>query len=444
MAKIFCSSTGSNTAPYETWAKAATSFANALAQATVAGDVVAVDATNPPAAVVANTTWQFAANIHITASTNSGTDTITPTTMGFSTWLGYSASSAFSLTLQGAFSVTMYGLTFRMGSASSTLNFTCGNSDGSNYAFDSSTFWLNAGASSALNFGLTSAGFNHATKLVNSTIRFGAIGQVINVRGSFEGVGGGISSAGVAPTTLFAGTDRTTTVRWAHADLSHVTGTLVGNQASSSCEFHFIQPKLGSGVTILATQSVANLSSGSAWIYDGASDGTDGRFEYHNALGSIITDSSIKFTGSAAGQSWKIITTANASGVSPFITPSIDLFHDATSSITPRLEILRDGSATAYTDAEVWGEFVAKITSGAMPGTLYNDRQALADLYAGTAGTAQAAGSDTWDGENATHWAGKVDSGAALTPAEPGAIRGRLVVAVPSVSDLYLDPFIRF
>ena len=443
MAKIFCSSTGSNTAPYDTWAKAATTFITALGQATSDGDVVAVDATNPPANVTANTTWQIPARIHVTASTNSGVDTITPTTMGFSTWLGYSASSAFSLTIQGTPMVTMYGLTFRIGSSGSSLNFTVGNSDGSNYNFDNCIFWMNAGASTALNFGLVSSGFNSSMRLVNSTIRFGAVGQAINVRGSFEGVGGGISSAGSAPTTLFAGTDRTTTVRWAHADLSHVTGTLVGNQASSSCEFHFIQPKLGAGVTILGTQSVANLSSGSAWIYDGASDGTDGRFEYHNALGSIITDSSIKFTGGAAGQSWKIITTANASGVSPFITPSIDLFHDATSSITPRLEILRDGSATAYTDAEVWGEFVAKITSGAMPGTLYTDRQALADLYAGTAGTAQAAGSDTWDGENATHWAGKVDSGSSLTPAEPGALRGRLCVAVASVTDLYLDPFIR-
>lgn len=444
MAKIFCSSTGSNTAPYDTWAKAATSFANALAVATTDGDVVAVDATNPPANVTANTTWLFAANIHITASTNSGVDTITPTTMGFSTWLGYSASSAYSLTLQGAFSVTMYGLTLRMGSSGSSLNFTVGNSDGSNYNFDDCIFWLNAGATTALNFGLVSAGFNSSMRLVNTTIRFGVPGQVINVRGSFEGLGGGISSAGAAPNTLFAGTDRTTTVRWAHADLSHVTGTLVGNQASSSCEFHFIQPKLGSGVTVLATQTPANNASGSVWIYDGATDGTDGRFEYHNALGSIVTDSTIKFTGGAAGQSWKVTTTANARGVSPFITPSIDLYHTGTSSITPRMEILRDGSSTAYTDAEVWGEFVAKITSGTMMGTVRTDRQALADLYAGTAGTAQAAGSDTWDGENATHWAGKVDSGAPLTPAEPGAIRGRLVVAVPNVSDLYLDPFIRF
>ena len=73
---VICSSTGSNTSPYETWAKAATTFATAIAQASTSGDVVAVDAASPPADIAANATWTFVANCSVIASTNTGTATI--------------------------------------------------------------------------------------------------------------------------------------------------------------------------------------------------------------------------------------------------------------------------------------------------------------------------------------------------------------------------------
>lgn len=46
MATIYCSHTGSNTAPYDTKAKAATTLAAAIAAMTAAGDVILVDHTH--------------------------------------------------------------------------------------------------------------------------------------------------------------------------------------------------------------------------------------------------------------------------------------------------------------------------------------------------------------------------------------------------------------
>jgi hypothetical protein len=119
----------------------------------------------------------------------------------------------------------------------------------------------------------------------------------------------------------------------------------------------------------------------------------------------------------------------------------VSFYNTGTSGITPRFEILRDGSATAYTDAQVWGEFSAKVTSGSTQATFYNDRQALADWAAGTTASDQAAGAGlgSWTGESGTAWSGKVDSGSTITPAENGHIRGRVVVGVAS-STFYVNP----
>ena len=68
----------------------------------------------------------------------------------------------------------------------------------------------------------------------------------------------------------------------------------------------------------------------------------------------------------------------------------------------------------------------------------------MLDYALGTSSTAQAngAGLGSWTGENATAWSGKIDSGSAVTPAEVGALRGRICVAATSAT-VYIDPQIR-
>jgi hypothetical protein len=440
---VFCSSTGSNTSPYETWAKAATTFATAIAQASTSGDVVVVDATNPPAAVVSSTTWTFAANCSVIASTNSGTATITPTTMGATTWIG--STNDQSITLAGAFRVYLYGITIRSGSAAGN-GININTTDGGHFELESCYIWCSQTGTASSAFNSATAGNNNFTQLKNCTLRYGATGQTVQFRGAFEMLGGSVSSAGSALTTFCTAGSNSSSIKFIGVDLSHITGTLVGNNANSAVIYEFVQCRFSTSLSaVMATQtSVTNKGSAKVFVYAcnaGTAD-AHGLFAYYDAFGTLTSDTGIYFTGGAASQSWKIVTTANCSFGTPFVSPWVSLYNTGTSAITPRLEVLRDGSATAYKDSEVWGQFSVKDNAGFTNPTFYNDRQALVDWAAGTAGASQASGSDTWDGENATHWAGKVDSGAAVTPDEAGHIRGRVVVGAPSIT-VYADPQIR-
>jgi hypothetical protein len=158
-------------------------------------------------------------------------------------------------------------------------------------------------------------------------------------------------------------------------------------------------------------------------------------FGYYNALGSAVSDTGIYFTSGDAGQSWKIVTTSYATSIMPFISPWIDVYHSGTSAITPYLEILRDGTTSAYTDTVVYAEFGYKDTTGVVTASFKNDKGTGSDQAAG-------AGTGSWTGEAGSAWSGKIDSGSSMTPAEAGSLTARVVCAGSSAT-FYVDPQIR-
>lgn len=437
MANIFVSSTGSNTSPYETWAKATTDFATALAATTTGGNIV-VDVTNPPADIGATTTWTFVADCNVIASTNSGTSTITPTPMGTSAWLG-NGSTSYGITLAGAFQVYIYGITFRIAGASS-VSLSINNTNGGHFELENCYLWQGTThASAAVFLGSGSSNVRTYTKLKNSTIRFGAA-QGIGLAGKVEIEGGGISSAGSQASTLFrSGNSQNSDYLIFGFDASYCVVALVASMTTCASTYKFIQCKIPASVAILATQAAGDKSGGSAWVLDCSNGDTHGLFGYYDAFGSVVSDSSIYFTTGNAAQSWKIITTANCTFTTPFVTPWIQLYNTGTSAITPYFEILRDGSSTAYQNDEVWGEFSAKITSGSTLASLSSDRMAIAGS---PANQDAGAGLGSWTGEGGTAWSGKIDSGSSLTPAEVGHLRGRVVVGEPGIT-VYIDPQVR-
>jgi len=442
MASLFVSSTGSNTSPYDTWAKAATTFATAIA-ATASGDIVAVDAASPPADIAATTTWTFVSNCSVIASTNSGTSTITPTTMGTTTYLGASGATSYGITLAGAFKVYFYGITFR-NSGTTNQSITLNSTDGGHFEFESCYIWLGTtNVSSNIQIGaVTNTATQSFTTFKNTTFRISATAQGLSCSSAVEFYGGSVSNAGSIPTTLFKAGNNAQSISATGFDVSYGgSGTLVGSQTSSAAKFTFVQCKLGSGMTAMATQTPANKSSASVWLFDCNSGDTHGMFGYYDAFGSCISNTGIYFTTGAAAQSWQIDTTSNCSFGTPFTSPWVSWYNTSTSAITPRFEILRDGSTTAYTDAQVWGEFSIKDNTGVVTPTFFNDRQALSAWVAGTAGTSQATGAGTgsWTGKGASAWSGKVDSSSAATPAENGHIRGRVVVGAASIT-VYVNP----
>ncbi len=447
MANRFVSGTGSNTSPYDTWASAATSLATAIT-GSASGDVFVIDAASPGADVTANTTWTFLGNASIIASTNSGTSTITPTTMGTGTWLGAGGATSYSLTFAGAFRVYFYGITLRI-TGTTNLSILLNATDGGHFEFDSCYFWLGTtNASARINIGNSAAGNNTYTQFKNCTFRFGSTGQSFTNAGRSQFFGGEISSAGSTPATLLAATNNAQEVGFDGVNLSLITGTLVASQVGSSASYKFTQCRIGAGVTPMAVQTPTNKSSALVYLYDCSDGDSHGLFGYYDAFGSIVSNTGTYVTAGAAGQSWQITTTANCSFGTPFVTPWINLYSAGASATTYKLELLRNnGTASAYDDAAVWGEFSVKDNSGFTNSDIFTDRQALVDWAAGTAGSTSGrtgVGTGSWTiGSSNSPASFVVDSGTTITQAEAGHIRARVAVGATSVSNLFLDPQIR-
>lgn len=439
---VFSGAAGTNAGT--SWTNAYTAFASAVTAATTAGDIILVHKTHQEN-LGANTTYTFLADVLVVSVDKDASDALAA--MGEGGWIG-SASAARTVTLNGAFKVLLYGMTFRGHGASLTTN----NTDGGQFALEFCKFWItNTGASGNVIFG--AANINCWTRLLNCEIKHarttnGSWSTLVG--GRLEMLGGSIIAASTSTAAVFAevgSSNAGTNILCQGVDMSGIAAsqTLVGSMARAYTEVRFIQCKLPATAARMATQTPANLSSAHVWLHDCDTGDTHGIFEYRNALGSIETNSSIYYATGAAGQSWKVTTTSNASYSSPFCTPWIDWYNTGTSAITPRLEILRDGSATAYTEAEVWAEFTTKTEAGSVLSTVTSTRQALADRVAGTTASDVAAGAGlgSWTGESGTAWAGKLQS-ASVTPDEVGYLRARVCVGLASVSgSLYVDPQIR-
>ncbi len=448
MANRFVSGTGSNTSPYDTWAKAATTLATAIT-GSAADDVFVIDAASPGADISANTTWTFLGNASVIASTNSGTSTITPTIMGTSAYIGAGGATSYALTFAGAFKVYFYGVTFRI-SGTTNVSMSFGNSDGAHYVFDNCYFWQGTTSSSGrISFGASSGGSNSYTETKNCVYRFGATAQGITASGHLDVLSGTVDVTSATPTSLFLNANNTQFVDIFGVDFSNLgSNNLVGSQSGSATTFRFSQCRFGSGYSAMATQTPANKASAKVWIFDCSSGDEHGLLGYHDAFGSIVSNTGTYLTAGAAAQSWQITTTANCGFNTPFVTPWISLYSAAATATTYKLELLRNnGTATAYSDSEVWGEFSVKDNSGFTNSDIFTDRQSLTDWAAGTAGSTSGrtgVGTGSWTISSSSSPASFiVDSGSTITQAENGHIRARVVVGQASISSLFLDPQIR-
>jgi len=227
------------------------------------------------------------------------------------------------------------------------------------------------------------------------------------------------------------------------ADWSVATNSLFKSGVGSSGVAFLSHCKLGTGVTILATQTPANKSSTNVWLYNCASSDEHYQMGHYDAFGSTIVDTGIYANDGAQYDgtnycSWKIVTTAYCSYYTPYVSPWIDCYHSGTSAITPYLEILRNGSTTAYQDDEVWGMFSYQGTSGYPLATIVDDRKGL---LASAANQTAGVGTSGWTGDTGA-WSGKLSPTASITPAEIGHLRARVCVGEPSIT-VYVDPTIR-
>lgn len=432
-----------------TWAKAFTTFAGAVAAATESGDIIYVDQgfTNT---LAADSIFTFNNHISVICSNDKANEP--PQTlgvMGTSAWIGHSSTS-YSIVLSGAYKVYIYGLTFRIAGSLGTNISIAHNQDGAHFELENCYFWSGNTSSSSpgIRIGYSNSyQHNIYTKLTDCTFRFGATAQYLFISNYCEIVGGSFSAAGSIPTGAIGISEfYTGGILWmTGTNLSAITTGLFRSGGNKAGVAHLSNCQLGSGVTVLATQTPANKGAANVWLYNCSVGDQHYHLAHYDAFGSMIIDTGIyandgaKYDGTN-GCSWKIITTANCSYYTPYVSPWIDCYHSGTSAITPSLEIVRSGSATAYQDDEVWGEFSYQGTSGYPLATVVSDRK---DLLASAADqTTGALGASDWTGESGTSWFGKLNPTASITPAEIGHLRARVCVGEPEIT-VYVDPTIR-
>ena len=438
---------GDGTAPSGTdWTKSATTIAAALLLATTDGDVVKIHkAHQADAEVTSDTTGilTFGASISLICVDKDNSDALAP--MGTGGWFGHSTLNRSVVMTAVNRRIYIYGLTLRTaGTTGDGLYLSAG--DGAHFEYEECYLWqgnTNASLFIYTGSGTTNSDTNSFTRFVNPTFRFGNVAQYLALGGRVVIEGGSVASAGSAITTVLrpnplADVNATDVIvngfDFTNADAS---ASLVGDAAIMPFTVRMSQCKLPTGAfTWLGTQTNLNASSAELYVNDCAAGDSHGLFGYYNALGSVASDTGIKYTSGAAGQSWKIVTTASATFYTPFRTPWINWYNSGTASITPRLEILRDGSATAYDNDEVWGEFLAKTPGGSPIASLSTDRMAV---LGAPAAQDTGAGWAAWATADSGDWSGKVN--VTLTPAEVGDIRARICVGINTT--LYVDPFIR-
>lgn len=249
-----------------------------------------------------------------------------------------------------------------------------------------------------------------------------------------------LNSFSAIPAELFANsTGQTYILQVYDSDLSFANTLQRVSTTGTPTVAEFYRCILKSTYSIYASNPTT-LASAETYLIDCTTDApADIPFLYANGNGVLLLDSAIYYTGTPSGVSWLITTTSNCSRENPFYTPWIEWLDPPTTSITPRFEVLRNLSSSAWNDDQISAEFRITGTATAPRAVIYTDAPAR-----NVAGTAQAtgAGNSEWTGASGSAWSGKLDSGAAVTHDGGGSLTGRVVVTTQVVS-LRVDPYIR-
>lgn len=387
-------------------------------------------------------TWMMPANAGLRIICANSTAAAPPTGTATTASEGVgAATAAFSLVGFGY----IYGININGGTnASVSASISIGSSTSPcGIVFEQCKLNLKTTSAATINVGASATTGNDEQAFVfkNTPFKFSSTGQTIQLYSGVTTMSGiSLDSAGSAPTTLFKfGTPGYTMTRVECSDLSGKTWTnLVSVNTASTGQLWVDRCKMPAAFAAI-TGAFPSWAGSEVLITDCASGDTHGTFQHHNALGSLLTDPGIYVTAGPSALSWKIVTTSAANYATPYVAPPIPVYHSGTSAITPYVEILRDGSATAYQNDEVWAQVGAKVTASSTMATLSTGQMALLGT---AANITSGAGLGSWTGESGTAWSGKLDGAGSVTPAEAGDLSVTVCVGEPSIT-VYVDPVIR-
>lgn len=433
MADKYAKSTGSNTSPYDTWAKAATSPLTAI-NAAAAGESVYIFAetfTETTAQIA--TIAQGVRIIGTSDSTNAPPQTVATATLR-------SVTAGANWTFSGG-PFLMKNIDVTAGENSNTSKIEFATTDGSKATLENCNISITGTrTSSEIRLGVSSV-VNAEIALNNVNVSFGVASQGILIGCPVHIIGGEFpTGASTVPTTLFETVGDAAKVDGFGVNFASMTsGTVFANNTEGPTSITLAQCKLGA-----ATLNAAITVAGSEyWLYDCSSTDTHYHIAHYSFTGSTTVSTAIYANDGAEYNiakdkcSWVVAGNANTSLANPYVSPWITRYNESTSSITPGLEILRDGISSAFTDIEVWSEWLLKTAGGSPLASLSSD-------YGGHLATGAAQGNGVglagWTGESGTAWSGKLEC-PSVTPAEIGHISARVVVA--GNHTVYVDPQIR-
>jgi hypothetical protein len=449
MANRYVRHTSSNTSPYDTWAKAATTIVSAVTGES-AGDVIYVSQVHSESSATQQ-------NIALAGTAASpvkvicGNDSAEPPTA--------TATTAVVTTTNGnAITVTgfgyLYGITFNIGSGVNNVTSTQFGDGGTYQEYEDCAFNIVATGGNAP-IALGTIANTQPTRVIwrNCTAKIAASAQgIVGSLCTFEWYGGSVSSGSSAATSGFFRTNASgehNELRVLGVNLEHVgvTGYLCGKISLSVLRVKFINCKIPAFTTGgLYTGTLE--PSDRIELYNCDSADTNYRLWIADLWGEITSDISVyndagADDGSAQGFSWKMVSTANAEFPhQTLVSGEIVKWNDTTTgTLTATVEIVHNsqGSGTngALRDDEIWLEVMC-MDPGATPvGKWQSDRCANLNLNSNAAD--QDSSAAAWTGDAAGWDTQKLS--VSFTPKEKGFVHARVCLAKASAT-VYIDPLL--
>lgn len=442
MADIYVRNAGSNTSPFDTWVKAATSLAGATAIATSSDTIYVADDHSESLGSAQTWTCPTSAGLRILCSNTH----VTQPPTGLATSAVCATTGANNQAMNGY--AYVYGITFQCGSSGNPVILT-GNAGGTviGLVFDTCTFYLaSAGASQQVRMGSSfsgSIGTGVYVNYLNCVIRFSAVGQSISIYGGQTYINGlSFHASSSTPTTIFAlgtlnGPMGIGLIE--NSNLSGKTATNLFNVGSlgNTTVVTMRNCKLPSGVSVV-TGSFAQYGSQVIRMHNCDSGDTHIRLSEQQGTGGTISYTSVYRNGGATQAdgttySWNLTGNGTTQLLWPLRSPEFAIWNGTTGSLTATVEVFHDG-ATALKDNEVWLELSYMGTNGFPLGVFVTDRITTVLTTPANQPTSSATWTNAFSNPNAQYVS------VSMSVQEVGYVIAR--VAWANATDLWVDPVI--
>lgn len=405
MATIYLrSSDGSDASDGLTWANAKATLAAALTAAGAGGTVYVADghAESQATAMSLVSPGTAASPVNIICVDDTG-DPEPPT----------ATATTATVTTTGTAAISFAGFAYCYGITFTGTNGISGNTP---FTFTSTSPWWwkldtcnlicgNTGSTAPWHIGALSGANvdDQLLELVNTTLKFGAVGQLINLRCpvTWTATANGVQSSGSAPTVLFKVVNGFPmgSLYVSGVDLSHLGSgkSLIDVSPNIFGKATFQNCKLGSSVSI-TTGSMPGQGAMVTEVINCDSGPTNYKYYKSCYQGQVFDETTIVRTGGASDGttplSHRYVSSENTKFYAPLVGPWRGFWNETTgSAVTVAMECVWFGTALLKDD-EAWIEVEYLGTSGFPISSFATDR--AADIL--TAGANQTASTEPWVG----------------------------------------------